>query len=323
MFYRLDGENKECITIGDINCNPLEPAKNCVKHINRIYRKHNLSQLIDEPTRTTSDTCTIIDHIVTNKPTYVPESGVIPCGISDHDVTFAVRMAILPKIKNQPKIIRVRKYNKFDNEAFRNDLKNMNFDQIKNITDDPNEMWELWKRFHIDVLNEHAPVTDMKIKGNNLPYINSGARQLIRQRDYLRGKANKTGSEYLRQAYRQIRSRVYYMIRDLRKTYYTRKIEESKGDLKSTWKILKHAMNRGNRASTVIDTVFVEGQELTDKKQIPEAFNNHFVNIGDKLAGTVEQTDTCPIDNIAKTNGRFSFKYIQPGYCQNLKMAKL
>ena len=66
--------------------------------------------------------------------------------------------------------------------------------------------------------------------------------------------------------------------------------------------ILKHAMNRGNKASTVIDTAFVEGQELTDKKQIPEAFNNHFVNIGDKLAGTVEQTDTCPIDNIAETN---------------------
>ena len=113
------------------------------------------------------------------------------------------------------------------------------------------------------------------------------------------------------------------MIRNLRKTYYTRKIEESKGDLKSTWKILKHPMNRGNKASTVIDTVFVEGQELTDKKQIPETFNNHFVNIGDKLGGIVEQTDTCPIYNIAETNGRSSFKYIQPkflGYCQNLKI---
>ena len=102
------------------------------------------------------------------------------------------------------------------------------------------------------------------------------------------------------------------MICNLRKTYYTRKIEDSKGDMKSIWKILKHAMNRGSKASTVIDTVFVEGQELTDKKQIPEAFNNHFVNIGDKLVGTLEQTDTCPIDNIDETNKRFSFKYIQP-----------
>ena len=106
LFHRLDDENKECITIGDINCNSLKPADNCVKHINRIYRKHNLSRLIDEPTRTTGDPCTIIDHTVTNKPTCVSESGVIHCGISDHDVTFAIRRVRLPKPKNQPKIIR-------------------------------------------------------------------------------------------------------------------------------------------------------------------------------------------------------------------------
>ena len=34
-------------------------------------------------------------------------------------------------------------------------------------------------------------------------------------------------------------------------------------------------MNSGNKASTVIDTVFVEGQKLTDKNQMPEAFNKH------------------------------------------------
>ena len=52
----------------------------------------------------------------------------------------------------------------------------MTFDQITNITDDPNEMWGLWKRFPTDVLNGHAPVMDIKIKGHNLPYINAEAR---------------------------------------------------------------------------------------------------------------------------------------------------
>ena len=70
----------------------------------------------------------------------------------------------------------------------------------------------------------------MKIKGNNLSYVNSEARQLISQRDYLRGKANKTGSKYFRQAYQQIRSTVYYMIFKLRKANYARKVEENKGD---------------------------------------------------------------------------------------------
>ena len=101
------------------------------------------------------------------------------------------------------------------------------------------------------------------------------------------------------------------MTRNRRKNNYTWKIEENKGDMKSTWKILKHAMNRGKKASTVIDTFFVEGQELTDKNN-NHFVNNHFVNIGNTLAGTIEQTDTCPIDNIDETNKRFSFKYIQP-----------
>ena len=51
---------------------------------------------------------------------------------------------------------------------------------------------------------------------------------------------------------------------------------------------------------------------MTNKKQNPEAFNNHFLYIENKRTGTIEQTDTCPIDNIDETNKRFSFKYIQP-----------
>ena len=40
--------------------------------------------------------------------------------------------------------------------------------------------------------------------------------QLIRTRDYLKKKANKTGSEYLHQAFQQIRNKVKYGIRKLR-----------------------------------------------------------------------------------------------------------
>ena len=54
----------------------------------------------------------------------------------------------------------------------------------------------------------------------------------MRQKDYLRGKANKTGSKYLRQTYKQLRNKVDYTLRKLKSDYYTKKIEESKGDLK-------------------------------------------------------------------------------------------
>ena len=47
-----------------------------------IYEPKNLTQLITEPTRTTDNTKTLIDHAVTNRPSQMLDSGVIPCGIS-------------------------------------------------------------------------------------------------------------------------------------------------------------------------------------------------------------------------------------------------
>ena len=71
-------------------------------------------------------------------------------------------------------------------------------------------MWKIWKTWFLDVLNRHAPISDIIIKGNNLPYITMEVRQMIRQRDYLRKKGNKTGSNILQQAFSQIRNKVTY-----------------------------------------------------------------------------------------------------------------
>ena len=52
---------------------------------------------------------------------------------------------------------------------------------------------------------------------------------MIRQQDYLRGKANKTGSNILGQAFYQIRNKVTYAIRKARSEYFTKKLAESNG----------------------------------------------------------------------------------------------
>ena len=47
---------------------------------------------------------------------------------------------------------------------------------------DANEMWILWKAFFLDVLNKHAPIVNIKVKGNNIPYVTSELKSMIRQR---------------------------------------------------------------------------------------------------------------------------------------------
>ena len=60
----------------------------------------------------------------------------------------------------------------------------------------------------LDMLNKHVPIINIQVKGNKIPYATSKLKNMIKQRDYLRAKANKTGSHILRKAYNQIRAKV-------------------------------------------------------------------------------------------------------------------
>ena len=55
--------------------------------------------------------------------------------------------------------------------------------------------------------NKHSPTVTLKIRGKTAPYVTSEIRKMIRQRDFLKAKANKTGSKYLWQAYQQMRNK--------------------------------------------------------------------------------------------------------------------
>ena len=220
LICKIDTEDKECILTSDMNCNMLNPQDNNTRHIKCIYNTYEFKQIIKEATRTTSNTKSLIDHIATNKPDHIASSGVIPCGISDHDVVYAVRTMKIPILRGMSKMVTILKFKNFDLPAFRSELSKMNFDRIETITSNPNEIWSLWRTFFLDVLNKHAPIGNIKIKGNNLPYITAEVRQFARQRDFLRKKPNKTGSKYLKQAFQQIKNRVTYKLRSLRSEYY-------------------------------------------------------------------------------------------------------
>ena len=80
--------------------------------------------------------------------------------------------------------------------------------------------------------------------------------------------------------------------------------------MKNTWKILKHAIGRTHK-TVGIDKVSMEGIEITDKKQIAERCNEHFVSIGQKLASDIENTDAhSPIAHMKPVKAKFSFKPI-------------
>ena len=96
--------------IGDININLQpkdqeifrhQPANTINKEIPNLTRSylelrftHSLEQMI---TRPTDQTATLIDHILTNSPDKVSQSGIIDLGLSDHYLIYCTRKTSLPK----------------------------------------------------------------------------------------------------------------------------------------------------------------------------------------------------------------------------------
>ena len=62
--------------------------------------------MIDEATQVTMATSSLIDHIVTNTPEKISDSGVIHTGISDHSLVFAIRK--ISVIDKQENILEIR-----------------------------------------------------------------------------------------------------------------------------------------------------------------------------------------------------------------------
>ena len=70
LIKAIDDENNEMYILGDLNCDMLKTDKDSnfpTKKIKTLYELYQLSQLIDEATRVTMTTSSLIDHIVTNQ----------------------------------------------------------------------------------------------------------------------------------------------------------------------------------------------------------------------------------------------------------------
>ena len=136
----------------------------------------------------------------------------------------------------------------------------------------------------VDLLHKQAPVSTIRIKGNSAPYLlTKEIKSMMYQRDYLKCKASKTGSKYLRQAYQHLRNKVCYSLRYLKVDYYTKKIQEASGNIKNTWKVFKKLTNKTSKLGN-IQKLIIDGAEITDPSVITEKLNKYFSTVGSNLS---------------------------------------
>ncbi len=95
VFRQLCLCKKDFYILGDFNDDLLLKGN----RLNRIIRNNNLLQLIDEPTRVTPTSATLLDLVITNNPSLVLTKNVVPQVIADHDLISIVVSIRKPKRK--------------------------------------------------------------------------------------------------------------------------------------------------------------------------------------------------------------------------------
>ena len=78
-----------------------------------------------------------------------------------------------------------------------------------------------------------------------------------------------------------------HLIRIAKRSYYDRKFDSAKNDLKLTWKLLKEVINKRKSKSPLPSSFKAEGRSITDPTEIATRFCKYFTNIGPRLASAI------------------------------------
>ena len=190
-------------------------------------------ELINEPTRITDSSSSLLDVCIVSSPENVLNTGVIHVGFSDHSLIYLIRkINTFPKT-NTIREIEIRNYKHLNSENFLNDLRRQYW-VLVNSKSDINAMWALWKKLFLEILNKHAPLRSKRIRNKpNLPWIPKDIRNKMFERDRLKRIAITSNEEDVWKTYKSYKNKVNIAFKKAKMNYYTSKMEKPKAKPKT------------------------------------------------------------------------------------------
>ena len=230
--------NVHSLIMGDTNFDIYrKPALSHTKkydQLNKMYGFHYVNTT--KCTRITSETASLIDHMLTNYLDNIKRSGVLEVSMGDHFMNYMVWKShnVTAHCHNN---VTFRKSNGTDWYSFREDLWKVNWNDIETC-DDLDDAVEKWENIVVNVIDKHMPWRTKRMRKTYSPWLNESIHKLIKQRDNAKKKAIAQKKETLWKEYRQLRNKVTSVIRKAKKQYYTDKLANC-SDRNESWKILK------------------------------------------------------------------------------------
>ena len=286
--------NKKCIICGDFNLNLLSfDYSNTIESFVNVNFENTFYSLINKPTRVTSHSATVIDHIWCNfVNNSMLTSGILLTDVSDHFAPF-VRI-FMDHETNEPNVMAsytYRNWDKLENNLFKDKLISelLKYDFDNDDLDIDTSLNALISSITL-AIDDICPLKSSKSNNNKhkpKPWITPELKKLIKDKNKLYNKYCKRPITYGDQ-YRTCRNNLTNLIKISKKAYYQNLLNSCNNDCKKTWNILNNLLNRSPK-NTNKWSKMCDGNEITsDVQKITNIFNNYFTNAPINIASTLQ-----------------------------------
>ena len=279
----IDFTKSEVYFLADFNINLLQNNKFVLKENQPLDGKNlnspllpkykelcqtfSLKEIIQKPTRVTSSTSSLLDHILTNSGWKVSQKGVIDVGLSDHQLIYCTKKIVRAKTKvhNQ---IQVRSLNFPDYSIFSN--VNIAYkDLVEKI---------------LSVVDKIAPFKVLRVKNSTQEWFDSEVAEAIDLRDKRLKHFKSTKLHVDEELYKEAKYQAQKLIKVKKKQFYKEKLKENIDKPKDLWKTLKSLGLPSKKGSNISNICLKKDDKINfDEKTNANTFKEFYCNLGGNL----------------------------------------
>ena len=299
VFAKLVNARHVVIT-GDFNINLLKYQD--ISSTNDFFESlmsNSYLPKITWPTRLTHRKGTLIDNFfvkISDKYSCTT-AGIVLSAVSDH-LPYFLSLDYLFNRNKKIKYITNTNINHHSITNFKTDLNSINVVNKLNDIIDYNSH-SSYSRFHEimqSLINNHFPIKHQRFnkylhKKSN--WVTKGILRSISFRDkmYLRLKSTQPNNpqyetlQFNLKTYNKILKKI---IRQAKKDFYLTSFQNNSNNIKKTWNTINDIINKKKKNNDLPDSFLIDGAHETDATMIAQNFNKYFVEIGPKLAASIQ-----------------------------------
>lgn len=279
------------IVTGDVNINLF----NLCNPLSQCFNSYGFSQVVDEPTRITQHSATLLDPIFISDMELFCNSGTLNADIiSDHRLVFC-NLNITVK-RSKQKMYTFRDFKNFEHESFMTDLNItpwQNILYLNNIDEKVNFLTEnIIRLFDI-----HAPIRTVRINKPHAPWLTDVIKHIMKVRDRAFDKYKKSRTQANWENYKELRNFTTAAIKREKAAYLNYSDERDSNQL---WKRLK-AMSIQSKSKPSLP------ENLQNFTEINEYFSKVYNN--DKADYNIVNRY---LTSKFKENAQFTFTLVSP-----------